>query len=86
MVSMNKIGYKNEILFQLSNRTVYLPLDHNPPRDLHLKICELFIGGTKSDKLIKCLIPMYLKVPILHTVPKVHKNMRNQQDDQSPLA
>lgn len=73
--------YKNELNRQLHDETMYVKLLGNPTNK-YKKELELLVDlGTKkgilNPKESKYLIPEACRIPIIYTVPKIHKCKEN---------
>ncbi|CAJ0931129.1 unnamed protein product, partial [Ranitomeya imitator] len=78
-VVMDRSMYREEILAQLNNRTVYLPLSHNPSSTIESKIrglleeaLHLGIIDKKTQEFLTKTNPM---IPVFYTLPKIHKRL-----------
>ncbi|CAJ0943660.1 unnamed protein product [Ranitomeya imitator] len=79
IVIMDYSFYRSEILSQLSNREVYLPLDNNPTSIVKEKIAFVLENALAShiiDRKTKdFLTKEYPIIPVFYVLPKIHKNM-----------
>lgn len=81
IVLQSKEQYQNELNKQLYNKTTYVKLLGNPTNK-YKKELELLVDlGTKKGilnrKESKYLIPEAFRIPIIYTVPKIHKCKEN---------
>ena len=78
IVVQSKVAYKKEIDRQLSDNTTYLKLPGNPIIRYKDDLAKLVERGTKKDLLnkkeAKYLQPVGCKIPVLYTLPKIHKS------------
>ncbi|CAJ0967911.1 unnamed protein product [Ranitomeya imitator] len=80
IVRMNYSFYRFEILSQLANRDVYLPLANNPTLSIRNKIVGIlegalsaqFIGKMTNKEFLTNELPI---IPVFYVLPKIHKNL-----------
>ncbi|CAJ0948744.1 unnamed protein product [Ranitomeya imitator] len=79
LVVMDTVYYVGEIRSQLSDVEVYERLQVNPAQrfklELDLIIEEALNSGLIDDKLAKYLKVEHPVVPVLYTLPKIHKDL-----------
>ncbi|CAJ0922466.1 unnamed protein product [Ranitomeya imitator] len=80
LVVMDTSQYYEEIISQLSDDNVYEKLLVNPTQRFKLELEELIdealYSGMIDSKLVKYLKVEHPLVPILYTLPKIHKDLR----------
>ncbi|CAJ0953503.1 unnamed protein product [Ranitomeya imitator] len=80
LVVMDTAQYVGEIRSQLSDTGVYERLQVNPTQGYKLElddiIDEAFNDGLIDGKLVKYLKVEHPVVPVLYTLPKIHKDLR----------
>ncbi|CAJ0968784.1 unnamed protein product [Ranitomeya imitator] len=79
IVIMDYSIYRSEILSQLANREVYLPLENNPTSSIRNKI-GLKVKGELSSHNIEKKTGEFLTnehpiIPVFNVLPKIHKNL-----------
>ncbi|CAJ0959325.1 unnamed protein product, partial [Ranitomeya imitator] len=80
LVVMDTVQYVSEIRSQLSDTSVYERLQVNPTQGYKLEL-DGIIDEALNDGLIDIKLAKYLKVehpvvPVLYTLPKIHKDLR----------
>lgn len=78
IVVLSKDYYNTELANQLGDINTYIKLQGNPTKEYKSELHELIQRGKMknilSEKEEKYLIPDICRVPIIYTVPKIHKN------------
>lgn len=79
IVVLSKEYYNNELLGQLSDTNTYIKLNGNPTREYKRELSDVIRKGVSKNilnkKESKYLLPDTCRVPIIYTVPKIHKNL-----------
>ncbi|CAJ0939379.1 unnamed protein product [Ranitomeya imitator] len=79
IVVMDYSYYRSEILSQLSNREVYLPLDNNPTLLIKERISSVLEKALAlhiiDRKTKEFLTKDYPIIPVFYVLPKIHKNI-----------
>uniref|UniRef100_A0A803JL40 Reverse transcriptase domain-containing protein n=1 Tax=Xenopus tropicalis TaxID=8364 RepID=A0A803JL40_XENTR len=79
VVVMNYGYYKNELLSQLSDPCNYGKLTFNPTSRYKEELMDLLnmakTQGWITDNMLQYLVPVHPTVPVIYTLPKVHKNL-----------
>uniref|UniRef100_A0A8C5PYY2 Reverse transcriptase domain-containing protein n=1 Tax=Leptobrachium leishanense TaxID=445787 RepID=A0A8C5PYY2_9ANUR len=80
VVVMDYTYYRNEILQQLSDSTIYRRLTHDPTKEYSDKIASLVEMGLQAgyitDSIATFLVVKHPITPVLYTLPKIHKNLQ----------
>lgn len=81
IVLLSKEYYNSELLGQLNDVNAYIKLRGNPTREYKRELQDLIQRGAWKNILTKkeekYLVPETCRVPIIYTVPKVHKDQNN---------
>lgn len=81
IVVLSKEYYNNELQGQLNDQNTYIKLRGNPTREYKSELQELILKGSKKNILTKkeekYLLPDTCRVPIIYTIPKLHKDQKN---------
>ncbi|CAJ0931730.1 unnamed protein product [Ranitomeya imitator] len=79
IVVLDQTYYINEILSQLSDTNTYMPVSNNPTFEIGRQISNLVSHylslGVIDQKLGDFLINHHPVIPVLHTLPKIHKDL-----------
>ncbi|CAJ0946827.1 unnamed protein product [Ranitomeya imitator] len=79
IVVLDRTYYINEILSQLSDTNTYMPVSNNPTFEIGRQISNLVSHylslGVIDQKLGDFLINHHPVIPVLHTLPKIHKDL-----------
>lgn len=78
IVVLTKEYYHQELMGQLNDNNTYLKLSSNPTREYKRDLSSLIQKGINKNILSKkesrYLVPDTCRVPIIYTIPKIHKN------------
>ncbi|XP_041438335.1 uncharacterized protein LOC121402096 [Xenopus laevis] len=81
LVILDREYYIQEILSQLSNRDTYIQLDKDPTDEITGLISEVLSRyheqGVVTDSLKDYLTKEFPCIPVLYTLPKIHKNLQS---------
>lgn len=81
IVIMDTEKYKQEILRQLGDTNCYAKLDSDPTWDYKSTMDKILSTGLKpnwiNQDLFDYLTVAHPTIPVLYTLPKIHKNLEN---------